>query len=141
MNSFLIFFILHISYVRYQKCGKNNQNFRFAKLYPYQKIMNVITQTKIKGKLTITRKTPILAEVNTGLRHQEEVWNIMEQETSQSEKDVNYDQDLFRRREILASQFQALPTYGSVEFWSLIEEPQSKLALPLEVLVKCIRVA
>jgi len=103
--------------------------------------MNVITQTKIKGKLTITRKTPILAEVNTGLRHQEEVWNIMEQETSQSEKDVNYDQDLFRRREILASQFQALPTYGSVEFWSLIEEPQSKLALPLEVLVKCIRVA
>lgn len=39
--------------------------------------MNVITQTKFKGKLTITRKTPILAEVNTGLRHQEEVWNIM----------------------------------------------------------------
>jgi hypothetical protein len=59
--------------------------------------MNVITQTQIKGKLTITRKTPILAEVNIGLRHQEEVWNIMEQETSQAEKDVNYDQDLFRR--------------------------------------------
>ena len=99
------------------------------------------TQTQIKGKLTITRKTPILAEVNTGLRHQEEVWNIMEQGTSQSEKEVNYDQDLFRRRAILASQFQALPTYGSVEFWSLIEESQLKLALPLEVLVKCIRVA
>ena len=103
--------------------------------------MNVITQTQIKGKLTITRKTPILAEVNIGLRHQEEVWNIMEQETSQAEKDVNYDQDLFRRRAMLASQFQALPTYGSVEFWSLIEEPQLKLALPLEVLAKCIRVA
>jgi|GEM_PF-602279 len=115
--------------------------FRFPKLFPYKKIMNVITQTQMKGELTITQKTPILAEVNTGLRHKEEVRNIMEQETSQSEKDVNYDQDLFRRRANLAAQFQALPTYGSAEFWSLIEEPQLKLALPLEVLVKCIRVA
>ena len=56
--------------------------------------MNVITQTQMKRKLTITQKTPILAEENTSLRHKEEVWNIMEQETSQSETDVNYDQDL-----------------------------------------------
>jgi hypothetical protein len=94
--------------------------------------MNVITQTQLKGELTITRKTPILAGVNIDLRHQEEVWNIMEQETSQPEKDVNYDQDLCRRRAILASQFQALPTYGSADFWRLVEDPQFKLALPLE---------
>ncbi len=58
----------------------------------------------------------------------------MQQETSQSETDVNHDQDLVRRRAILATQFQALPIYGSAEFWSLVEEPQLKLALPLEVL-------
>jgi hypothetical protein len=65
----------------------------------------------------------------------------MEQATSQIEKDSNYDQDLVRRRAFLAAQFQALPSYGSAELWSRIEESQLKLALPLEVLVKCIRVA
>ncbi len=65
----------------------------------------------------------------------------MEQATSQIEKDSNYDQDLVKRRAFIATQFQALPPYGSVEFWSRIEESQLKLALSLEVLVKCIRVA
>lgn len=65
----------------------------------------------------------------------------MEQATSQIEKDSNYDQDLVRRRAFIAAQFQALPSYGSAEFWSRIEEPQLKLALPLEVLVMCIRIA
>ena len=75
------------------------------------------------------------------LRRMEEEWNIMEQETSQSETNVNNDHELVRRRAILATEFQALPTYGSAAFWRLVEEPQSKLALSLEVLVKCIRVA
>ncbi|HXL37680.1 MAG TPA: sigma factor-like helix-turn-helix DNA-binding protein [Ktedonobacteraceae bacterium] len=65
----------------------------------------------------------------------------MEQATSQIEKDSNYDQELIKRRAFIATQFQALPPYGSVEFWSRIEESQLKLALSLEVLVKCIRVA
>ena len=65
----------------------------------------------------------------------------MEQATSQIEKNSNYDQELVKRRAFIATQFQALPPYGSVEFWSRIEESQLKLALSLEVLVKCIRVA
>lgn len=65
----------------------------------------------------------------------------MEQATSQIEKDSNYDQDLVRRRAFLVTQFQSLPTYGTAEFWSRIEESQLKLVLPLEVLVKCVRVA
>jgi hypothetical protein len=65
----------------------------------------------------------------------------MEQETSQSEQDADNDLALLRRRAVLATAFQALPTYGSAEFWSIIEESQLKLALPLEILVKCARVA
>ena len=117
------------------------KKFPLSQIFPYQKIMNVITQTQHMSKLTITQKNPILTEVNIDLRRKEEVWNIMQQETSQYKKDVNYDQDLLGRRAFLATQFQALPAFGSAEFWSRIEEPQLKLALPLEVLVKCIRVA
>jgi hypothetical protein len=71
----------------------------------------------------------------------EEMWNTMEQATSQTEKDSNYVQELARRRAFLATQFQSMPTYGSADFWRRIEECQSKLAPPLEVLVKCVRVA
>lgn len=91
--------------------------------------------------MTISQKTSILAEVNINLRRREEMWNIMEQATSQSDISTNNDQDLFKRRAFIATQFQALPTYGLAEFWSCIEESQLKLALPLEVLVKCVRVA
>src|SRR5437660_904677 len=69
------------------------------------------------------------------------MWNTMQQVTSQIEKDSNYDQDLVRRRAYLATQFQSLLTYDTPEFWSRIEEYQFKLALSLEVLVKCVRVA
>jgi RNA polymerase sigma factor (sigma-70 family) len=130
-----------ISYMRNQKSGKTTKNFRFSKLHLYEKIMSVMSQTKFMGKLTITLNTFILAGIHTNLRRKEDKWHIMEQAISQSEKDMNYDQDLFRRRALLAAQFQSLPTYGSAEFWSRIEEPQLKLALPLEVLVKCVRVA
>ncbi len=69
----------------------------------------------------------------------------MEQATYQTEKDSNkdsnYEQELAKRRAFLAAQFQSLPTYGTAEFWNRIEESQLKLALPLEVLVRCVRVA
>src|SRR6266496_2345121 len=96
--------------------------------------MKVITQTQYSSKLTITQKTPILDKVNVELRRMEEV-------SSESVQDSGNDRDLIRRRAILATAFQALPTYGSAEFWSLVEEPQLNLALPLEILVKCVRVA
>jgi len=44
-------------------------------------------------------------------------------------------------RVTLADIYKALPAYGSVEFWSSIEEPDLKLAVPLEVLVRCTRAA
>ena len=72
------------------------------------------------------------------------MWNTvghMEQATFQSEKDSNYDQNLAKRRAFLATQFQSIPAYGSAEFWRRIEESQLMLALPLEVLVKCVHVA
>jgi hypothetical protein len=103
--------------------------------------MKVITQTQYKSELTITPQTPILNGVNVELRPMEEVWSIMEQETSQSEQDADNDLALVRRRAVLSTAFQALPTYGSADFWHLVEESQLKLTLPLEILVKCARVA
>ena len=100
-----------------------------------------MTRPSSKSKLTNTLNASILTGIHTNLRRKEDKWHIMEQAYSQSEKDSNYDQDLFRRRALLAAQFKALPTYGTAEFWRRIEEPQLKLALPLEVLVKCVRVA
>jgi hypothetical protein len=76
----------------------------------------------------------------SNLRRREDMWNIMELATFQLEKDMNDDQDLVRRRAFLAAQFQALPSYGSAEFWRCIEETQSKLALPsIMVLRDCSR--
>jgi len=103
--------------------------------------MKVITQSHYNSELTIIPKSPILSEVNAELRRMEEVRSIMEQETSQSEQDADNDLALVRRRAVLATAFQALPTYGSTEFWSIVEESQLKLTLPLEILVKCARVA
>lgn len=65
----------------------------------------------------------------------------MEQATYEAEKDNNYVKELAKRRAIIAHQFQSIPTYGSAEFWSRIEESQLELVLPMEVLVKCVRVA
>jgi RNA polymerase sigma factor (sigma-70 family) len=70
-----------------------------------------------------------------------EVVGIVEQKSSQSKRDVDYDLELVRRRADLATAFQALPSYASAEFWSLVEKPEIKVALPLEILVKCARSA
>lgn len=56
-----------------------------------------------------------------------------------AEEESNY--QLIRRREYLASVYAALPTYGSPAFWRMVEEPDLTLALPLEVLSRCVRTA
>ncbi len=65
----------------------------------------------------------------------------MEQATSHDMRDDLYEQELIKRRALIAGQFLTLPPYGSTEFWQRIEESVSGQALPLEVLVKCARVA
>jgi len=64
---------------------------------------------------------------------------IVEQKGSQFEGHT--DQDLVKRRAALGNAYRALPEYGSTKFWSMIEEPDLKVALSLEILVKCARVA
>jgi RNA polymerase sigma factor (sigma-70 family) len=66
-----------------------------------------------------------------------EVLGFVEQKFSQIEEDA--DRDLIGRRVRLANVYQALPEYGSIEFWRVKEEPNLKAALPLEVLVRCFR--
>lgn len=41
----------------------------------------------------------------------------------------------------LAQLYTALPSYGSTSYWSRVEESDMHRALPLEVIVKCIRAA
>lgn len=47
--------------------------------------------------------------------------------------------EVARHRAALAALYNALPAYGSTAFWQAIEEPDTRLALPLEVLVRCVR--
>jgi len=49
------------------------------------------------------------------------------------------DEEVIKRRAYLAGIFEHLPIYGSEAFWSAVETPSMKSALPLEVLVKCLR--
>ncbi len=63
----------------------------------------------------------------------------MEQKHSQLAEDT--DGELVKRRVALTNAYQALPAYGSDSFWHMIEEPDLKIALSLEVLVKCACVA
>src|SRR5436305_15276693 len=61
----------------------------------------------------------------------------MEVETLQEEAD----NELVRRRMYLASIYHALPDYGSTAFWRVVEEPDLTVALPLELLTRCVRAA
>ncbi len=139
-----LFFTINLALFHYtriiRKCGKAIQIFRFFLDHLYKKNMEVITKSQGTNKLTISTKTPILSGANVELCRMEVV-GIVEQKSSQSQRDVDYDLELVRRRAELAAAFQALPTYASAEFWSLVEEPELKNALPLEILVKCARVA
>lgn len=52
----------------------------------------------------------------------------------------NEREELFvQRRAHFARLFATLPSYSSLAYWHVLEEPDTRLALPLEVLVKCIR--
>src|SRR2546426_7064030 len=100
--------------------------------------MEVMTQTRNNSELTISTKTPILSRDNVELCRME-VLGIVEQKFSQIEEDA--DRDLIGRRIGLAHVYRTLPEYESLEFWKSIEEPDNKKALPLEVLVRCFRLA
>jgi len=63
----------------------------------------------------------------------------VEQERSQVEDAI--EDQLAARRLTLAKSYQALPVYGSSEFWSIVEEPDLRIAVSPEVLVKCFRSA
>lgn len=58
-------------------------------------------------------------------------------EASSVDKEV----ELLERRIVLAKLYDALPAYGSVTFWRAIEDPEVGTAVPLEVLVRCVRAA
>ncbi len=100
--------------------------------------MEVMTQTRNNSELTISTQTPILSRDNVELCRME-VLGSVEQMFSQIEEDA--DSGLIGRRIGLANVYHTLPEYESIEFWKIIEEPDSKAALPLEVLVRCFRLA
>lgn len=73
-----------------------------------------------------------------------EVVGVVEQEHAQAAELVfvgALDDELVKRRVYLASIYDSLPTYGLDAFWKMVETANLKSALPLEVLVKCVRAA
>ena len=73
-----------------------------------------------------------------------EVVGIVEQEHAQAagiSLAPSLDDEVVRRRDYLAGIYESLPGYGSDAFWRIVAEPDQRLALPLEALVKCVRAA
>ena len=70
-----------------------------------------------------------------------EVFCVVKLESAQSEEGLNRDSEVTRRRSVLAGVYNALPVYGTRAFWSAVEEPDLQVAVPLEVLVRCVRTA
>lgn len=65
----------------------------------------------------------------------------MIQEIAQSVEGDEYVAALALRQARLAQLHATLPTYGSITYWRIVEELDRHVALPLEVIVKCIRAA
>lgn len=65
----------------------------------------------------------------------------MEQDSSPSEEGHSGKVALSEHRNVLAALYDALPAYASAAFWYAIEEQDGYKALPLEVLVRCVRLA
>ena len=65
----------------------------------------------------------------------------MIQETAPAVEDDEYRETIARHQARLAQLHANLPRYGSVAYWHIVEELDRRVALPLEVIVKCIRVA
>jgi hypothetical protein len=68
-----------------------------------------------------------------------EVFCVVKFEGAQSKENSERDSEVARRRSVLAEMYNALPAYGSNAFWSAVEEPDLQAAVPLEVLVRCLR--
>ena len=65
----------------------------------------------------------------------------MIQESAQAVGDEEYREALARRRNYLAQRYADLPRYDSSAYWRIVEELDRRVALPLEVIVKCLRLA
>jgi RNA polymerase sigma factor (sigma-70 family) len=65
----------------------------------------------------------------------------VEQDSSPSEEGRSSNIELSERRNIVAALYEASPAYGSAAFWHAIEEADGQKALPLEVLVRYVRLA
>lgn len=63
----------------------------------------------------------------------------MLQEDVQAVADSGQEMALAHHQAHLAQLYTALPSYGSTSYWSRVEESDMHRALPLEVIVKCIR--
>ena len=70
-----------------------------------------------------------------------EVFCVVKFESAQSKESSDRDNEVTRRRSVLADVYNALPAFGSMAFWSAVEEPDLQAAVPLEVLVRCVRSA
>jgi DNA-directed RNA polymerase specialized sigma24 family protein len=69
-----------------------------------------------------------------------EVADIVKEGSTPSVDDDDGDIELVKRRKGLADRYDALPAYGSVAYWKEIEACVEE-ALPLELLVRCVREA
>ena len=73
-----------------------------------------------------------------------EVAGVVDQEHAQAVGILpgdSLDDEVVRHRTYLADIYDSLPGYGSKAFWRIVEEPDLRSTLPLEVLVKCVRAA
>jgi len=68
-----------------------------------------------------------------------EVFCVVKFESAQSKESSDRDSEVTRRRSVLADVYNTLPAYGSLAFWSAVEETDLQGAVPLEVLVRCVR--
>lgn len=66
---------------------------------------------------------------------------VVVQEYVQAVDDDEQVMALVRHRTHLAQLYTTLPSYGSTAYWRIVEESDMHKALPLEVIVKCIRAA
>jgi RNA polymerase sigma factor (sigma-70 family) len=55
--------------------------------------------------------------------------------------DEHDDAEYVKRRQAYAYQYSTLPEYGSLAYWRVVEENDAMFALPIEVLVRCLRTA
>jgi RNA polymerase sigma factor (sigma-70 family) len=92
------------------------------------------------SQLTFRPRMPIL-EWSHYCSLKWKVLGIVEQDSSPSEEGHSGKVALSEHRNVLVALYEALPVYASAAFWYAIEESDGHKALPLEVLVRCVRLA